>query len=212
MLRNSLVAVACSVALIGCQTAENNQNTLIGAAAGAALGAAAGTLVGGDDRRNALVGAGIGLLAGSAVGYYLDEQERALREDLAGTGAEVSREGDSLLVNFPSNVTFDTDSAAISPRFYGTLDEVSGTLNQYPESYLDVVGHTDRTGSFEYNQDLSERRAGSVANYFRSRGVAPARIATFGQGETAPVADNGTAAGRQENRRVELRITPATQS
>ncbi|MEM7237612.1 MAG: OmpA family protein, partial [Pseudomonadota bacterium] len=104
-----------------------------------------------------------------------------------------------------------TDSSAVSPRFYGTLDQVSQTLNDYPQSYLDVVGHTDSTGSAEYNQDLSERRAGSVANYFRSRGVAPARIATYGQGETVPVATNDTESGRQENRRVELRITPATQ-
>ncbi|MEM7506833.1 MAG: OmpA family protein [Pseudomonadota bacterium] len=211
MLRKTLVAATCCAALIGCETVQNNQNTAIGAGVGAAIGAAAGTLVGGDDRRNALVGAGIGLLAGAAVGQYLDQQQRELESSLAGTGAEVERNGDQLLVNFPGNVTFATDSAEISPQFYSTLDEVSGTLNRYPQSYLDVVGHTDSQGSNEYNQALSERRAASVSNYFRSRGVAPARIATFGQGETVPVADNSTAAGRQENRRVELRITPATQ-
>ncbi|MEM9100293.1 MAG: OmpA family protein [Pseudomonadota bacterium] len=211
MPASRFVALGCALALAGCQTAENNQNTIIGAVAGAAVGAAAGTLVGGDDRRNALVGAGIGLLAGSAVGYYLDEQERQLREDLAGTGAQVERQGDSLLVNFPGNVTFATDSAAIQPQFYSTLDSVSSTLNQYPESYLDVVGHTDSTGSETYNLGLSERRAGSVANYLRSRGVLPARVATYGQGELAPIATNETPEGRQQNRRVELKITPATQ-
>ncbi|MEM1277941.1 MAG: OmpA family protein [Pseudomonadota bacterium] len=211
MPASRFIALGCALALAGCQTAENNQNTIIGAVAGAAVGAAAGTLVGGDDRRNALVGAGIGLLAGSAVGYYLDEQERQLREDLAGTGAQVERQGDSLLVNFPGNVTFATDSAAIQPQFYSTLDSVSSTLNQYPESYLDVVGHTDSTGSEAYNLGLSERRAGSVANYLRSRGVLPARVATYGQGELAPIATNETPEGRQQNRRVELKITPATQ-
>ncbi|MEM9046049.1 MAG: OmpA family protein [Pseudomonadota bacterium] len=211
MLASRFLALSCVIALAGCQTAQNNQNTLIGAVAGAAVGAAAGTLVGGDDRRNALVGAGVGLLAGSAVGYYLDEQERQLQQDLAGTGAQVQRQGDSLLVNFPGNVTFATDSAAIEPQFYATLDSVSSTLNQYPESYLDVVGHTDSTGSEAYNLGLSERRSGSVANYLRSRGVLPARIAAYGEGETAPIATNETAEGRQQNRRVELKITPATQ-
>lgn len=210
MLRKSLVAGVCCVALVGCETVQNNQRTAIGAGVGAAVGAAAGTLVGGNDRRNALVGAGIGLLAGAAVGQYLDRQQRELEQGLAGTGAEVSRDGDQLLVNFPGNVTFATDSAEISPNFYSTLNTVSETLNRYPESYLDIVGHTDSQGSDQYNLGLSERRSGAVATYFRSRGVAPARIATFGQGEAVPIADNSTAAGRQENRRVEMRITPAT--
>ena len=211
MFKKTLIAATCSVALIGCETVQNNQNTAIGAGVGAAVGAAAGTLVGGNDRRNALVGAGIGLLAGAAVGQYLDQQERELQANLAGTGAEVERSGDQLLVNFPGNVTFATDSAEISPQFYTTLDDVSATLNKYPKSFLDVVGHTDSQGSDQYNQALSERRANSVSSYFQSRGVAPARIASFGQGETTPVADNATASGRQQNRRVELRITPATE-
>ncbi|MEM8793009.1 MAG: OmpA family protein [Pseudomonadota bacterium] len=212
MTVNRFIALGCALALVGCQTVENNQRTVIGAVAGAAVGAAAGTLVGGDDRRNALVGAGIGLLAGSAVGYYLDEQERQLKQDLAGTGANVERQGDSLLVNFPGGVTFATDSASIEPQFYSALDDVSNTLNQFPESYLDVVGHTDSTGSEAYNLNLSEQRANSVANYLRSRGVAPARIVAFGQGETAPIATNETPTGRQQNRRVELKITPATKT
>ena len=91
------------------------------------------------------------------------------------------------------------------------MDQVSGTLNRYPQSYLDVIGHTDSTGSDAYNQSLSERRAGSVSNYLRSRGVIPERIAAYGVGETQPIASNATAEGRQQNRRVELRITPATQ-
>ena len=151
-----------------------------------------------------------GLLAGAAVGQYMDRQERELNEDLAGTGAEVTRDGDALLVSFPSNVTFGVDSSEIRPGFYSTLDDVSATLNRYPQSYLDVVGHTDSTGSDSYNQALSERRAESVSNYFRSRRVEPARIASYGLGETQPVGSNATDDGRQQNRRVELKITPAT--
>ncbi len=140
----------------------------------------------------------------------MDRQERELRSTLEGTGADVSRQGDSLVVTFPSNITFATDSAEIRPGFYNTLDQVSTSLNRNPQSYIDVVGHTDSTGSDQYNQALSERRASSVANYFRSRGVEPARIAAYGVGETQPIASNTTVSGREQNRRVELRITPAT--
>ena len=212
MIRNTLIAAACCVSLIGCQTVQDNPNTAIGAGVGSLLGAAAGTLVGGDDRRNALVGAGIGLLAGAAVGQYLDQQQRELESNLAGTGADVTRVGDQLVVNMPGQLTFQTDSARIQPQFYGVLNDVSVTLNKYPESYIDVVGHTDSTGSSEYNQQLSVRRADSVSNYLVGRGVSNARIATFGLGETSPIATNATAEGRQLNRRVEVRITPATRS
>ncbi len=212
MLRKAIIVAVSGSMLVGCaENVRNNPNTAGGAIIGALGGAAIGTLFGGSDRRNALIGAGIGMLAGAAVGQYMDRQERELRADLAGTGAVVNRDGDSLLVSFPANVTFGVDSAAIRPGFYRTLDDVSGTLNRYPQSYLDVVGHTDSTGSEAYNQALSERRADSVSNYFRSRGVEPARIASYGMGETQPVASNADSYGRQQNRRVELRITPATQ-
>jgi len=211
MLRKAIIVAVSGSMLVGCaENVRNNPNTAGGAIIGALGGAAIGTLFGGSDRRNALIGAGIGMLAGAAVGQYMDRQERELRADLAGTGAVVNRDGDSLLVSFPANVTFGVDSAAIRPGFYRTLDDVSATLNRYPQSYLDVVGHTDSTGSEAYNQALSERRAGSVSNYFRSRGVEPARIASYGMGETQPVASNADSYGRQQNRRVELRITPAT--
>ncbi len=150
------------------------------------------------------------MLAGAAVGQYLDQQQRELEQNLAGTGAQVTRQGDQLLVNFPASVTFATDSAQIRPEFYPTLNDVAATLQRYPQSYIDVVGHTDSTGSEQYNQGLSEQRAQSVANYLRSRGVAPARIAAYGMGETQPIATNATAQGRQANRRVEVRIIPAT--
>jgi outer membrane protein OmpA-like peptidoglycan-associated protein len=211
MLRKAIVVVVSGSLLVGCQTVQDNPNTAGGAIIGALGGAVVGAILPGSSRTNALIGAGVGLLAGAAVGQYLDNQERELRAELAGTGATVDRQGDSLLVRFPAQVTFGVDSSQIQPGFYRTLDDVSSTLNRYPQSYLDVVGHTDSTGSEAYNQSLSERRASSVSNYFRSRGVEPARIASYGMGQTQPIASNADAFGRQQNRRVELRITPATQ-
>jgi outer membrane protein OmpA-like peptidoglycan-associated protein len=211
MLRKAIVVVVSGSLLAGCQTVQDNPNTAGGALIGALGGAVVGAILPGSSRTNALIGAGVGLLAGAAVGRYLDNQERELRAELAGTGATVDRQGDSLLVRFPAQVTFGVDSSQIQPGFYRTLDDVSATLNRYPQSYLDVVGHTDSTGSAAYNQSLSERRASSVSNYFRSRGVEPARIASYGMGQTQPIASNADAFGRQQNRRVELRITPATQ-
>lgn len=208
-----MITVVSTSLLAGCaENVRNNPNTAGGAIIGAVAGAAIGTLFKGSDRKNALIGAGIGMLAGAAVGQYMDQQERELRKELEGTGAQIDRQGDDLLISFPSNVTFGVDSSDILPGFYRTLDDVSATLNRYPQSYIDVIGHTDSTGSDTYNQALSERRADSVAGYIRDRRVESARIASYGKGETLPVATNDTSYGRQQNRRVELRITPATES
>lgn len=219
MLKNKTITAAIAAtsltALTACQTTpgviQDNQRTAIGAGVGAAAGAALGTLVGGDDRRNALIGAGIGLLAGGAVGQYLDQQERDLEASLAGTGAEVEQQGEQLLVTLPSQVTFAFDQATIQPQFYPALDNVARTLQQYPSSYIDIIGHTDSTGQDAYNQSLSQARADAVAQYLISRGVNPARLQAYGMGESRPIASNDTEAGRQANRRVELLITPATQ-
>jgi len=212
MLNKVIIAALSASLLAGCaDDIRNNPNTAGGAIIGALAGAAVGTLFKGSDRRNALVGAGIGMLAGAAVGQYMDQQERDLRRDLEGTGAEIDRQGDDLLISFPSNVTFGVDQSNILPGFHRTLDDVSATLNRYPKSYLDVIGHTDSTGAADYNQALSERRADSVADYLRNRRVDQARIAAYGKGETLPVASNDTSYGRQQNRRVELRIAPATE-
>ena len=208
MLKQAVALTVVGSLLAGCQTIRDNPNTAGGALIGTAGGMALGGIVGG--RKGALIGAGIGLLAGTAVGSYLDEQERQLRRDLAGTGADVRRQGNELLVTFPENLTFATNSTEIRPGFYRTLDDVAYTLNSYPESYVDVVGHTDSVGDYDYNQRLSERRADAVANYLRSRRVAPQRIAAYGLGESQPIASNDTDYGRAANRRVELRIIPAT--
>ena len=207
------VTAASALLLAGCTDGSGpSQRQAGGALIGAALGAAAGTLVGGNDRRNALVGAGIGLLAGAAIGTYLDEQERQLNEDLAGTGGRVDRVGDALLVTLPEGVTFDTASAEIKPQFSRPLTQVAQTLNQYPESYIDVVGHTDSRGSDAYNQQLSEARASSVRRALVQRSVSAARIVAYGKGESEPIASNASREGQALNRRVEILITPATNS
>ena len=183
--------------------------TVIGAGLGAIGGYLAGDLVGGRrDRTEKIVGAGIGAIAGGAVGNYMDRQEQALRQQTAGTGVEVIREGDELALRMPGDVTFAFDRYDIQPRFQPILDEVAETLRAYPSTFIDIYGHTDSVGSDAYNQGLSQNRAQSVANYLAARGVNPARIATQGFGESRPIADNSTEAGRAANRRVEIRIVP----
>jgi len=156
------------------------------------------------------VGAGIGGVAGGVVGYKMDQQIRELKEQTAGSGIDVTEvdDGSAILVNLPDGVTFAVDSTTISPSFQSTLNQISDNLKTYPDSLIDVYGHTDSTGSDVYNQDLSERRARSVADYLSMRGVSSARIRSQGFGERYPVASNDTAEGRSRNRRVEIKITP----
>ncbi|RPF71332.1 OmpA family protein [Aurantiacibacter spongiae] len=212
---------ACSIgalALLGtsaCVTDPNTgeryaSRTAIGGVGGAGLGYLLGGLIGGKTAR--IVGAGIGAAAGGYVGYRMDEQIRELEEATAGTGVDVGQtpNGDGILLNFP-DVTFAVDSTTINSNMRNVLDDVAQSMTNYPNSLIDVMGHTDSTGSEQYNLDLSRRRAESVANYLTSRGVSRARIETIGYGEQYPIADNSTEAGRSQNRRVEIRITPITQ-
>jgi outer membrane protein OmpA-like peptidoglycan-associated protein len=188
-------------------------NKAKGAGIGAAIGAVVGVISGDDAderRKNALIGAGIGALAGTAVGAYMDAQENKLREQLAGTGVSVVRLGDDIVLNMPGNVTFDVDQSAVKSGFYPVLNSVGLVLDEYNKTLIDVNGHTDSTGSVQYNMDLSTRRSGSVADYLAGRGVARSRIYTQGFGPHYPVAENGTAQGRQMNRRVELVLKPLT--
>ncbi|KAA5607485.1 OmpA family protein [Roseospira marina] len=200
--------------LAGC-TANNNgyyttQGAGVGALGGAAAGAAIGAVAGSNVARSALIGAGVGVLAGGAVGAYMDSQEEELRRNLAGTNVSVQRQGDSLLLVMPANVTFAFDSSDIAPTFQPTLTEVATTLRNNPQTYIQVHGHTDAVGSETYNQGLSERRAQSVVNFLLGQGILPERLYWQGHGETQPIATNDTAAGRQQNRRVEIRIIPHT--
>ena len=185
-------------------------NTAGGATIGAGVGALAGLAAGGDDRRNALIGAGIGALAGGAVGNFMDRQEAELRAQLASTGVSVTRVGNNIILNMPSNITFATDQDQVVPAFYATLDSVALVLKKYNQTLINVFGHTDSTGSDDYNQALSQRRANSVANYLATRGVSQQRMIATGYGESRPVADNSSETGRAQNRRVEIQIVPLT--
>ena len=210
-------ATLAMVGMAGCVTNPETGNKVISKAAIGGLGGAVGgyflgDLVGGKrDRTEKIVGAGIGAVAGAGIGYYLDEQQKKLERQTAGTGVDVVREGDSLILNMPSQVTFGVDSSAIQPTFQRTLIDVASTLKEYEKSYIDVYGHTDSTGSDSYNQGLSERRAGSVASFLTGQGVQSARVATRGFGESQPIATNTTEEGRAANRRVEIRIVPVTE-
>ncbi|MFK4873295.1 MULTISPECIES: OmpA family protein [unclassified Novosphingobium] len=212
-LMTSAFAALSLVAVSACVTDPNTgerkvSRTAIGGAGGAGLGYLLGSVIGGKTAR--IVGAGIGGVAGGVVGYQMDKQIKELKEDTAGSGIDVTQEGDGILVNLP-DVTFAVDSTEISPSFQSALDNVAQSMTKYPDSLIDVYGHTDSTGSATYNQDLSKRRADSVARYLIMRGVSSARIQTQGMGKNYPVADNTTPEGRAKNRRVEIKITPVTQ-
>ena len=214
-----VISSLCAVSLLSlsaCVTDPNTgqqkvSRTAIGAGGGALAGMLLGGLIGGGTGR--IIGAGIGGIAGAAYGYTLDKQIKELKEQTAGSGVDVTPvdNGQAILVNLPEGVTFDVGSYSLKPEFRATLDKVAQSLRQYPDSLIDVYGHTDSTGSDAYNQTLSENRARTVANYLQMQGVNPARIRSQGYGETMPVADNATEDGRRKNRRVEIKIVPVTQ-
>ena len=211
------LALGSALTVTACTTnPETGRREISRTAVGAVLGAGAGYLLGDviggrNDRTEQIIGAGIGAIAGGAIGNYMDRQEAELRRQTAGTGVDVIRQGDELLLSMPSGITFAFNRYDIQPQFQATLNEVAQTLNAYPSTMIDVLGHTDSIGSDAYNQTLSEQRARAVANYLIARGVNRARIATRGYGETMPIADNATEAGRAANRRVEIKVVPVSQ-
>ena len=201
--------------VMGCQTTDpyTGQPELSRTAKGGGIGALAGAAIGAlvDGRKGALIGAGIGALGGSAVGNYMDRQEAELRQQLASTGVSVSRNGDEVILNLPGNVTFPTGSAELSTRFEPVLDSIALVVAKYDQTYIDIIGFTDSTGSDELNAELSQRRAESVEDYLVERdNVLPARVIAEGRGETNPIATNTTASGRALNRRVQIYLTPLT--
>jgi outer membrane protein OmpA-like peptidoglycan-associated protein len=208
--------VAASVVLAGCASVQDfgtnpeKQKTRQGTAIGAVGGAAVGLIVGGG-WKGALIGAGVGALAGGMVGNYQDKQEAKLRQQMSGTGVEVVRMGDNLTLSMPGNVTFAFDSAKLNPQFDPVLDKLAQTLVEYNKTVIQIAGHTDSTGSHEYNMKLSLQRADSVKAYLASHGVPAARLVTLGAGPDYPIASNDTEEGRAQNRRVEITIVPVTQ-
>lgn len=212
--------LCCILIMVGCaQTGtmtKSEQGGLFGAGGGAVVGAILGQAIG-HNTQSTLIGAAIGAAVGGGGGYgvgaMMDKQEKDMREVLAKSEATaVTREGNLLSVTFKGDVTFDTNSAELRPGLYNEINRVAGVLNQYPDTLIRVEGHTDSKGSDEYNMDLSKRRANNVKTLLIMRGVAENRIEVAGYGKTMPVATNDTEAGRQKNRRVEIRIAPKVQT
>lgn len=200
MHRNSIRMTAAVAALAlgaGCATA--GRDTAIGAGVGGAAGAGVGALIGGG--KGALIGLGVGALAGGSVGLYLDKQ----RKDLEKV-AEVKKTENGLLVQMQGDILFDTGSAVLKPEAVDQVSKVGDVIAKYADDRVRVEGHTDSTGGARQNEELSLRRADAVKRVLTSRGVQEKQILVLGLGETKPVADNGTAAGRAKNRRVELHI------
>lgn len=213
LLGATLAAFTAGCASYTGQTNDPNDpnRTKRGALIGAGIGAVAGLLSGDDAverRQRAMVGAGIGALAGGGIGAYQDRQEAELRRQTAGTGIDVSRDGDVIKLNLPDGVTFDFAKYDLKPQFYPALNTVAATLKEYNQTIVEVSGHTDSIGSDAANQTLSERRANAVAGYLMGQGVQRERFEIVGMGERYPVASNDTDSGRALNRRVEIRLLP----
>ncbi|ENY72731.1 OmpA family lipoprotein [Aeromonas diversa] len=216
MRAKTLVPVlALTIAVSGCttnpytgeeQTAKAVWGSLAGAAAGAAVGALSSSK--GDRKKGILTGVAAGAALGGGIGYYMDVQEAKLRDKLRGTGVSVTRSGDQLILNMPNNVTFDSSSAQLKPAGANTLSGVAMVVGEFDKTRLNVVGHTDSTGSRDLNMRLSQQRADAVANQLIASGVAGSRIATTGVGPSQPVASNSTAEGKAQNRRVTITLTP----
>jgi outer membrane protein OmpA-like peptidoglycan-associated protein len=180
-----------------------------GAIAGAVIGGILGPQTGeGDDLSRAVIGAGIGAAVGGAIGASLDRQAAELRAQIQTPGVSVTNMGDYLVVNMPEGLLFATDSATLRPTLVGDLNRVAASLLRYPDSRIEVVGHTDNVGTAAYNMDLSQRRAVAVASVLQGAGVPWARMQAIGRGFDQPVASNATEAGRAQNRRVEILIRP----
>ncbi len=201
-------AVALLVALTGCttnpytgesQTSKGAWGALAGAATtGAAVGALSSSK--GDRKKGILTGVAAGAALGGGIGYYMDVQEAKLREKLQGTGVSVTRNGDQLILNMPNNVTFDSSSAQLKAAGANTLSGVAMVVGEFDKTRLNVVGHTDSTGSRELNMKLSAQRADAVAAQLIGQGVTGSRISTSGVGPDQPVATNSTAEGKAQNR------------
>ena len=217
MLRSPLLTLGCCALLLSGCAAQNpydnsqpsSNKTATYGGIGAVAGAVAGALIDHDNRgKGALIGAAIGGAAGAGYGYYADKQEAELRRSMQGTGVEVQRQGDTIQLIMPGNITFATDSAEIASSFYTPLNNLASSFRQYNQNSIEIVGHTDSTGSHAYNMDLSQRRAQSVANCLIAQGVDAARVSTRGMGPDQPIASNATPDGRAQNRRVEVTLRP----
>jgi outer membrane protein OmpA-like peptidoglycan-associated protein len=202
--RVSSIALALLVTVTGCAGMSNrDRGAVIGAGAGAAVGGVVGNATG-NTARGAIIGAVVGGVAGGIIGHQMDQQAKEIKQQIPG--AVVERVGEGIQVTFDSGLLFDYDSDRIKPAAAENLRNLAQSLNNYPNTDLVIVGHTDNVGSDNYNADLSQRRARAASTYLASLGVNSRRLRTYGRGENEPVAENTTDAGRQQNRRVEVAI------
>ncbi|MEA1081257.1 OmpA family protein [Marinobacter qingdaonensis] len=216
MKKTILAFAVATVGLGGCmtydpytgeeKTSSATKGSIIGALGGAAIGAATSSKS--DRGKGALIGAAGGAAIGGGIGYYMDKQEAQLRRKLEGSGVRVVRNGDQIELIMPGNITFDLNQSSIKPSFVDTLDSVSLVLKEFDKTIIQIEGHTDSSGSDSYNQLLSERRASSVRDFLLNQGIEPKRTRAVGYGERYPLASNDNAAGREQNRRVELTLVP----
>jgi len=214
MRKNLSLLLVSALVVAGCAqpATQTQKGAMIGTGVGAAVGAGLGQAIG-KDTKGTLVGAGIGALvgglAGGGIGNYMEKQEASMRQAVAGVeGASVQRNMNTLALTFKSDVMFDTGSAVLKAGAYDEINRVAQVLNQYPETTIQIAGHTDSVGAESTNQVLSERRAEAVKNALSAQNVSPSRMRTVGYGESQPIADNNSDAGRQLNRRVTVTITP----
>lgn len=207
------IMITSGLLLSGCNAIRNTNHTQRGAAVGAASGAVIGGVLGnnvgkGDNAAvGAIVGAVVGGVAGGLIGNRMDKQAEKIENTLPGAEVIRTQEGIQVILDENSDVRFDYDSSSLTAAAQSNLDKMVGIFNEYPDTDILIVGHTDSKGSESYNQGLSERRANSVVSYLKSKGVKSSRLSAIGQGETAPRASNDTDAGRAQNRRVEFAIT-----
>lgn len=191
------------------ETSKATMGSVIGAIGGAAVGAATSSKS--DRGKGALIGAASGAAVGGGIGYYMDRQEAQLRQKLEGSGVRVVRNGEEIELVMPGNITFDVNQTTIRPAFSDTLESVALVLKEFDKTTIRIEGHTDSTGSRDYNQLLSERRASSVRDFLLNQGIEPGRTRAVGYGPRYPIASNDTASGREQNRRVELTLVPTQQ-
>lgn len=212
-IKNLLLAGATG--LIGLSLTACTGTSLTKAQQGAIIGGLTGVVVGkstGNHKtKRAVIAGAVGAAAGAAIGSYMDKQEKELRDTMQGTGIEVQREGDNIVLNMPDSITFDTSRSDIKPQFHTVLGSLASTLSQYDQTRINIAGHTDSRGSDQYNLTLSQKRANSVRNFLGGRGVGSQRMNAQGYGESRPVSDNSTKEGLAKNRRVEITLVPIQQ-
>lgn len=209
-MRSSILLVSlvsAGLVLSGCASTEYS-NTSKGAAIGAVAGAVAGKATGNHKNKRLAIGAAVGALAGAAVGSYMDKQEKALNDELSGTGVKVVRDGDKLRLDIPAQLTFDINRSDIRSNLFPVFNDIAKVLRDYEKTMLVIAGHTDDTGAYQYNMNLSQARANSVKQYLLAQGIKEIRVETQGYGPSYPIVPNTSEANRALNRRVEIHIEP----